>query len=115
MARTFAKSIRGVSRGEGHDDMNAIELCLRAACGPRLQDGRGRVSPWGKGEMNHYVEIRPRQVHMEWPSVMSLGGNRYKALNRGFEHLSAVTVETNFIWMPKKEFWFSRYARGCTH
>jgi hypothetical protein len=115
MARTFAKSIRGVSRGEGHDDMNAIELCLRAACGPRLQDGRGRVSPWGKGEMNHYVEIRPRQVHMEWPSVMSLGGNQYKALNRRFEHLSAVAVETNFIWMPKKEFWFSRYARGCTH
>jgi hypothetical protein len=40
---------------------------------------------------------------MEWPSVMSLGGNRYKALNRGFEHLSAVTVETNFIWMPEED------------
>jgi hypothetical protein len=34
---------------------------------------------------------------------MSLGGNRYKALNRGFEHLSAVTVETNFIWMPEED------------
>jgi hypothetical protein len=77
---------QGSIPGEGHDDMNAIELCLRAACGPRLQDGRERVSPWGKGERNHYVEIRPGQVHMEWPSVMSLGGNQYKALNRGFGH-----------------------------
>jgi hypothetical protein len=55
---------QGSVPGEGHDDMNAIELCLRAACGPRLQDGRGRVSPWGKGERNHYIEIRPGQVHI---------------------------------------------------
>jgi hypothetical protein len=43
------------------------------------------------------------------------GGNQYKALNRRFEHLSVVAVETNFIWMPEEDVWFSPYAWGCTH
>jgi hypothetical protein len=133
----------------------------------------------GEGREEPYVEVQPGKAHMEWSSVVGVGGeserrtfyttvssrtdrppcrmvddillalinlsrrsggfeeeirtsryeilsqmsiganepggDQYKALNWGFEHLSVVVVETNFTWMPEKDFWFSPYARGCTH